>query len=98
MAVDTFLEGTEWPKLEEGQPDRCEGLVTKEEVGQALNSMKNGSAPGGNGLTVDSFFFPFFFGGGGGGRKLKIMVTNTFNEAFASELTYTQRPPKNIYI
>ena len=69
MAVDTFLEGTEWPKLEEGQPDRCEGLVTKEEVGQALNSMKNRSAPGGDGLTVDSFYFLLFWGGGGGGAE-----------------------------
>ena len=38
----TFLEGTEFPKLEEEEADRCEGLVTTEEVGQALNSMKNG--------------------------------------------------------
>ena len=46
--------------------------------------MKNGSAPGGDGLTVE--FYKFFW------PKLKIMVTNTFNEAFASEeLTYTQR-------
>ena len=46
--------------------------------------MKNGSAPGGDGLTVEVYkcFWP----------KLKIMVTNTFNEAFGSEeLTYTQR-------
>ena len=53
-----------------------------EEVGQALNSMKNGSAPGGDGLTVE--FYKLFW------PKLKIMVTNTFSEAFASEkLTYT---------
>ena len=81
--VDTFLEGIDFPKLEE-EADRCEGLVTTEEVGQALNAVKNGSAPGGNDLIVDLFkyFWP----------KLKIMVTNTFNEAFASEeLTYTQR-------
>ena len=46
--------------------------------------MKNGSAPGGDGLTVE--IYKFFW------LKLKIMVTNTFNEAFASEeLTYTQR-------
>ena len=84
-AVDTFLEGIEFPKLEE-EADRCEGLVTTEEVGQALNAMKNGSAPDGNGLIVEllTFFWP----------KLKIMVTNTFNEAFASEeLTHT--PTKN---
>ena len=84
IAVDTFLEGIEFPKLEEEEADRCEGLVTTEEVGQALNAMKNGSAPGGNGLTVE--IFKFFW------PKLKIMVTNIFNEAFASEeLTYTQR-------
>ena len=91
MAVDTFLEGIEFPKLEEEEADRCEGLVTKE-VGQALNSMKNGSAPGGDGLTVLIFFFFFFFSFFFFfGPKLKIMATNAFNEAFASELTYTQR-------
>ena len=84
IAVDTFLGGIEFPKLEEEEADRCEGLVTTEEVGQALNAMKNGSAPGGDGLTVE--FYKFFW------PKLKIMVTDTFNEAFASEeLTYTQR-------
>ena len=57
---------------------------SSEEVGQALNAMKNGSAPGGDGLTVE--FYKFFL------PQLKIMVTNIFNEAFASEeLTYTQR-------
>ena len=76
-AVDTFLKGIDFPKLEEEEADRCEGLVTTDEVGQALNAMKNG-------LTVE--FYKFFW------PKLKIMVTNTFNEAFASEeLTYTQR-------
>jgi len=85
-SVDTFLEGIEFPKLEEEEADRCEGLVTTEEVGQALNAMKNGSAPGGDGFTVDIYKFVCFW------PKLKIMVTNTFNEAFASEeLTYTQR-------
>ena len=82
LLLSLFLEGIEFPKLEEEEADRCEGLVTTEEVGQALNSMKNGSAAGGDGLTVDflNLFWP----------KLKIMVTNTFNEAFASEeLTYT---------
>ena len=75
IAVDTFLEGTEFSKLEQVEADRCEGLVTTDEVGQALNAMKNG-------LTVE--FYKFFW------PKLKIMVTNTFSEAFASEkLTYT---------
>ena len=53
IAVDTFLEGIEFPKLDEEEADRCEGLVTTEGVGQALNAMKNGSAPGGDGLTVE---------------------------------------------
>ena len=52
-AVDTFLEGIEFLKSNEQEADRCEVLVTTEEVGQALNSMKNGSAPGGDGLTVE---------------------------------------------
>ena len=84
IAVDMFLEGIVFPKLEEEEADRCEGLVTTGEVGQALNAMKNGSAPGGDGLTVE--FYKFFW------PKLKILVTDTFNEAFASEeLTYTQK-------
>ena len=83
-AVDTFLGGIEFPKLEEEEADRCEGLVTTEEVGQALNAMKNGSDPGGP-LTFE--FYKIFFW-----PKLKILVTDTFNEAFTSEeLTYTQR-------
>ena len=45
LLLTRFLEGIEFPKLEE-EADRCEGLVTTEEVGQALNSMKNGSASG----------------------------------------------------
>ena len=57
IAVDTFLEGIECPKLEEEEADRCEGLVTTEEVGKALNAMKNGSAPGGDGLTVEFYVF-----------------------------------------
>ena len=57
IAVDTFLEGIEFPKLEEEEADRCEGLVTTEEVGQALNAMKNRSAPGGDGFTVDIYNF-----------------------------------------
>ena len=32
IAVDTFLEGREFHKLEEVEADRCEGLVTTEEV------------------------------------------------------------------
>ena len=40
IAVDTFLEGVEFPKLEEEEADRCEGLVITEEVGQTLNSRK----------------------------------------------------------
>ena len=58
-AVDTFLEGTEFPKLEEEKSDRCEGLVTTE-VGQALNAMENRSAPGGDGLTGGFLKFIFF--------------------------------------
>ena len=53
IAVDTILEGIEFPKLDGEEADRCEGLVNTEEVGQALNSMKNGSVPGGDGLTVE---------------------------------------------
>ena len=58
IAVDTFLEGIKFPKEEE-EADRCEGLDTTEEVGHALNAMKNGSAPGGDGLTVE--FYKFFW-------------------------------------
>ena len=53
IAVDTILEGIEFPKLDGEEADRCEGLVNTEEVGQVLNSMKNGSVPGGDGLTVE---------------------------------------------
>ena len=54
------------------------------EAGRALDSMKNDSAPGGDGLTIE--FLKCLW------LKLKQLVTDSFNEAFTSEeMTYTQR-------
>ena len=57
IAVDTFLEGIEFPKLEEEEADRCEGLVITEEVGQALNAMKTARLPAGTALLLNFISF-----------------------------------------
>ena len=76
------MDGIECPKIEVEEAEVCEGMVTAEEAGRALDSMKNGSAPGGDGLTIE--FFKFFW------LRLKQLVTDSFNEAFTSEeMTYT---------
>ena len=57
IAVDRFSDGIEFPKLEVEEEAVCEGMVTAEEARRALDSMKNGSAPGGDVLTIKFFNF-----------------------------------------
>ena len=40
------------PTLDENDAATCEGKVTLEETSAALNKMKNGSAPGYDGITT----------------------------------------------
>ena len=47
------------PTLDENDAATCEGKVTLEETSAALNKMKNGSAPGYDGITTE--FMKFFW-------------------------------------
>ena len=47
------------PTLDENDAVTCEGKVTLEETSAALNKMKNGSAPGYDGITTE--FTKFFW-------------------------------------
>ncbi|KAK7499487.1 hypothetical protein BaRGS_00009139 [Batillaria attramentaria] len=51
-------QGADFPKLEEHESNSCEGDITESEAGHALMGMKTGSAPGGDGLTIE--FLKFF--------------------------------------
>ena len=83
-SVQTFSEGESYRKLDIEEANACEGKVTLSETTSALRNMKNDSAPGSDGLTIE--FYKFFWG------KIGDLVTNSFNESFdKEELSYTQR-------
>lgn len=82
--MSSYLQGEAFPKLDKDEADSCEGLMNEEETSVALSSMKNGSSPGNDGLSVE--FYKFFWG------RVKTVVTLSFNEAFGSgEISYTQK-------
>ena len=57
--------------------------MTQKEAAEALYRLNNGSAPGGDGITLD--FLKFFW------IKIKGFITNSFNESFdRSTLSHTQ--------
>ena len=71
-------------RLDENEAKECEGEVTVNETTSALRIMKNGSAPGSDGLTIE--FLKFFW------HRIRGMVTNSFNDSFKEgQLSYTQR-------
>ena len=82
--VSKFTENESFPKLNEVDRNRCEGKINCKEAGNALRTMKNGSYPGGDDLTVE--FITFFW------KKIKTVVVKSFNESFEKgEMSYTQR-------
>ena len=82
--VNDFIHNENFPKLEEDEALICDGLITHEEAGDALKSMKNGSAPGSDGLTVE--FFKCFW------EILKTTITNSYNESLEKgEMSYSQK-------
>ena len=82
--LSQFIDEVQIPKLSEEDQLSCEGLITTEEAWLALKCMKNGSAPGSDGLTVE--FYKCFW------RKLKLLVVRSFNAAFESgSLSVSQR-------
>jgi len=81
--IENFLDGCEVPQLTEDEMKICEGSITVNEASSALKEMKNGSAPGSDGLTTE--FLKFFW------PKIKDVVVQSFNESFVKgSLSYTQ--------
>ena len=51
--VGAFMNEEQFPKLHKGESLQCEGMTSEDETGLALCSMKNGSSPGRDGLTIE---------------------------------------------
>ena len=83
-ATNLFLANEPLPHLTEDEAALCEDVITVEETSNALRKLKNGTAPGSDGITIE--FMKFFWG------KISGMVTNSFIESFNNgELSYTQK-------
>ena len=50
--ITTFMGNTTTSTISAAQKDKCEGVVVESELLYALKQMKNGSAPGCDGITV----------------------------------------------
>jgi len=82
--IDRFLNNTSLPNLLQEQRDCCEGEVSVGELLSALKQMKNGSAPGNDGITIE--FLKCFW------SRIQHLVTASFNFAFVSgSLSLSQR-------
>ena len=51
--ITTFMGNTTTPTISAAQKDKCEGAVVEGEFLYALKQMKNGSALGLDGITVE---------------------------------------------
>ena len=81
---ESFCKNLSIPQLGEEQKELCEGMITDDEASYALSCMKNGSAPGSDGLTTA--FYKFFW------SKIRDMVINSYNESFdEGKLSSSQR-------
>ena len=72
--ITTFMGNTTTPAISAAQIDKCEGLVVENELLYALKQMKNGSAPGCDGITVE--FLKMFW------ARISKLLTSSFNSAF----------------
>jgi len=83
-AIDEFIADANIPRLSSQEAEACEGPITLKETSKALYVMKNGSAPGCDGLTVE--FMKFFW------NKLGTVVTQSLDDAFErGDLSYSQK-------
>ena len=82
-ATSRFMLNEDMPTLDENDSATCEGKATLEETSAALNKMKNGSAPGCDGITTE--FMKFCW------SKVGALVTNSFIEALTEENSPTPR-------
>ncbi|WP_293688688.1 reverse transcriptase domain-containing protein, partial [Thiolapillus sp.] len=62
------------PILENNEKSQCEGQISDTEASKALKDMKNGSAPGSDGLTTE--FYKFFW------LKIKNILIESFSHSF----------------
>ena len=81
--MNKFIENCTIPTLSEDEMNQCEGKITVDEAARALQTMKNDSSPGLDGLTTG--FIKMFW------AKLKNVIVDSFNSSFdKGALSYTQ--------
>ena len=72
------------PKLNEDESQALEGLITKEEVKNAIKKMKNGKSPGTDGITIE--FIKFFW------LQIGDLIVRSLNDGFMkNKMSVTQR-------
>ena len=82
--ITTFMGNTTTPTISAAQKDKCEEVVVESELLYALKQMKNGSAPGCDGITVE--FLKMFW------ARISQLLTLSFNSAFENgNLSSSQR-------
>ena len=82
--IHTFMRNTITPTISVAQKDKCEVVVVENELLCALKQMKNGSAPGCDGITVE--FLKMFW------TCISNLLTLSFNSAFENgNLSSSQR-------
>ena len=83
-STNNFIRNDTFPRLDEDEASSCEGAILIEEATAAIKTLKNGSAPGSDGLTIE--FFKMFW------SRLAKITTDSFNESFnQGEMSYTQK-------
>ena len=82
--INTFMHNCNVPRLTEDEMNRCEEPLTVDEFLKALKQMKNGSAPGSDGITIE--FIKMFW------NRIKVYITRSFHRAVETgSLSTTQR-------
>ena len=82
--ITTFMGSTTTPTITATHKDKCEGVVVESELLYALKQMKNGSAPGCDGITVE--FLKMFW------THISQLLTLSFNSVFENgNLSSAQR-------
>ena len=82
--TDFLGENCTIPRLNENERNTCEAPITETEISIAINKMKNGSAPGSDGLTAE--FYKFFW------TKIKPLLMTSYIYSFQNgQLSPTQQ-------
>ncbi|GFS09237.1 retrovirus-related Pol polyprotein from type-1 retrotransposable element R2 [Elysia marginata] len=82
--MKVYLHGLDHKILSQENKESCEEIITVEEMGRALKTMKNNSSPGSDGITAE--FYKTFW------RVLKTPLFNSYAESIQEgELTLSQR-------